>query len=123
MRAGAGALASVQGRQPPGQLALSDHPHPLDRRTQKEQDALKAAKDRGEPVGVGDQAWGAWGPRALTWFLHKTGEIRYALPRAALYPISFKDRRLLVRPDVDMSPYLTPETLSIHFFYPRVPEH
>lgn len=85
-----------------------------------EQDRLRAEKDAGRPVSVGDQAWGAWGPRALTWFLQQTGEIRYALPRAALYPISFKDRRLLVRPDANVEQFLTPETLSIHFYGRRI---
>lgn len=81
---------------------------------------LEQARDAGNPVGVGDQAWGAWGPRALTWALHKTGEIRFSLPRAALYPISFKDRRLLVRPDADVERFVTPETLSIHFYGRRI---
>ncbi len=85
-----------------------------------EQDRLRAAKAAGTPVGVGDQEWGAWGPRALTWFLHKTGEIRYALPRAALYPISFKDRRKLVQRDSDAGQYLTPDTVSIHFYGRRI---
>ncbi|MDJ0630240.1 MAG: hypothetical protein QNJ44_18440 [Rhodobacter sp.] len=87
---------------------------------QAEQDRLQALKDAGTPVGVGDQAWGAWGPRALTHFLHKTGEIRFALPRAALYPISFKNRRLLVRPNAHADAYLTDDTLSIHFYGRRI---
>ncbi len=81
---------------------------------------LEEAKDAGSPVGVGDQAWGAWGPRALSWFLHKTGEIRFSLPRAALYPISFKDRRLLVRPGAEAERFITPETLSVHFYGRRI---
>ena len=87
---------------------------------QAEQAELRAAKEAGNPVGVGDQAWGAWGPRALTYFLHKTGEIRYSLPRTALYPISFKDRRLLVKPNADAERFLTDDTLSIHFYGRRI---
>jgi len=87
-----------------------------------EQDRLHAAKAAGMPVGVGDQQWGAWGPRALTHFLHKTGEIRYALPREALYPISFKDRALLVKPNVNAERLITPETRSIHFYGRRIRE-
>ena len=86
----------------------------------EEQDQLRAAKEAGTPVGVGDQAWGAWGPRALTWFLRKTGEIRFALPRAALYPIPFKERRKLVQPNSDAEQMITPETLSIHFYGRRI---
>jgi len=85
-----------------------------------EQDRLKAARDAGAPVSVADQAWGAWGPRALTHFLHKTGEIRFALPRAALYPIGFADRQLLVRPDAGAERFITPDTMSVHFYGRRI---
>ena len=44
---------------------------------------LEAARDRGEPVHVGDQVWAVWGPKAFTHFLKETGEIRHALPQAA----------------------------------------
>ncbi|MCG6904555.1 MAG: hypothetical protein LJE68_17940 [Rhodobacter sp.] len=89
---------------------------------QGEQDRLKAARDAGQPIGVGDQEWGAWGPRALTYFLHKTGEIRHALPREALYPIGFRDRGQLVRPDAGAERFITHDTLSIHFFGRRIRE-
>ena len=89
---------------------------------QAEQNRLKAARDAGSPIGVGDQEWGAWGPRALTHFLHKTGEIRHALPREALYPISFKDRAQLLRADANAERFITPETLSIHLFGRRIRE-
>lgn len=85
-----------------------------------EQNALREAKEAGNPVGVGDQAWGAWGPRALTHFLHKTGEIRFALPRAALYPVPFKQRRVMLRPGDAAEQFLTPETYSIHFYGRRM---
>lgn len=87
-----------------------------------EQDRLRAAREAGNPVGVGDQQWGAWGPRALTHFLHKTGEIRHALPREALYPIGFKDRGLMVKPGANADRFITPETLSIHFYGRRMRE-
>ena len=87
-----------------------------------EQDRMRAAKDAGSPIGVGDQEWGAWGPRALTHFLHKTGEIRHALPREALYPIGFKDRGIMVRPDANAERFITPQTLSIHFYGRRMRE-
>ncbi len=81
---------------------------------------LQEAKDAGSPVGVGDQQWGAWGPRALTWFLQQTGEIRFSLPRAALYPIGFRERRIMLRPDNEADRFITPQTLSIHFYGRRI---
>ncbi len=85
-----------------------------------EQDRLKAARDAGSPVSVGDQQWGAWGPKALTHFLHKSGEIRHSLPREALYPISFKNRAALVKPGRGAERFITPETYSIHFYGRRM---
>lgn len=85
-----------------------------------EKDQLRAAREAGTPVSVGDQQWGAWGPRALTWFLHKTGEVRFSLPRAALYPIPFKERRVMLRPGTEAERFITPETLSIHLYGRRI---
>ncbi|MFN6979073.1 MAG: hypothetical protein ACK4OP_13175, partial [Gemmobacter sp.] len=81
---------------------------------------LRAARDAGAPVHVSEQPWGVWGPHALTHFLKATGEVRYTLPRAALYPFAFEDRRLMLRPGVDMAQYVTDETYSIHFYGRRM---
>jgi hypothetical protein len=56
---------------------------------------------------------------ALT-FLHKTGEIRFALPREALYPVPFKERGIMVRPGANAERMITPETYSIHFYGRRM---
>ena len=81
---------------------------------------LEARKAAGDPVHAGEMPWGVWGPHALTHFLGETGEIRHALPRATLYPFEYKDRRLLLRPGVDESAYVTGETCSIHFYGRRM---
>ncbi|MCB2115387.1 MAG: hypothetical protein KDE00_03595 [Rhodobacteraceae bacterium] len=81
---------------------------------------LEAKKAAGTPVHAGEMPWGVWGPHALTHFLKKTGEIRYALPRAALYPFEYKDRKLMLRPGLDPAPYVTDETYSIHFYGRRM---
>ncbi len=77
-------------------------------------------KADGNPVHVGEQSWGVWGPQALTHFLHKTGEHKYAMPIEALFPISFKKRRLMLKPNLDLSHYVTDNTLSIHFWGRRM---
>ena len=77
---------------------------------------LEAARDRGEPVHVGDQVWAVWGPKAFTHFLKESGEIRHALPQVALYPYSFSERRKLFRAGIDHSSVITDETLSIHLY-------
>ena len=81
---------------------------------------LEEKKAAGTPVHAGEQPWGVWGPHALTHFLKKTGEIRYALPRVALYPFEYRDRRLMLRPGFDWSDYVTDETYSIHFYGRRM---
>ena len=81
---------------------------------------LAAKKAGGAPVHAGEMPWGVWGPHALTHFLKQTGEVRHALPRAALYPFAYEDRRLMLRPGLDPAPYVTDETYSIHFYGRRM---
>jgi hypothetical protein len=77
---------------------------------------LEAARDRGEPVHVGDQTWAVWGPKAFTHFLKETGEIRHAWPQHVLYPYTFAERRKLFRRGEDHSQVITDETVSIHLY-------
>lgn len=81
---------------------------------------LEARRADGQPLHVSEQPWGVWGPHALTHFLKATGEVRFALPRAALYPFAYEDRRLMLRPGVDVAAYVTRETFSIHFYGRRM---
>ncbi|WP_254871559.1 hypothetical protein [Pseudooceanicola sp. HF7] len=83
---------------------------------------LTAKRDAGTPVHAGEQPWGVWGPHLVTHCLQQTGEIRHALPQEALYPIGFKQRRLMMRPGVDTSGYITENTYSIHLYGRRVRE-
>ena len=80
----------------------------------------QARKDAGTPVHAGEMPWGVWGPHALTHYLKKTGEVRHAMPRAALYPFAYEDRRLMLRPGFDTTGYITDETFSIHFYGRRM---
>lgn len=82
--------------------------------------SLIEARDRGTPVHAGEMPWGVWGPHALTWFLKQTGEVKYTMPRVALYPFHYEDRRLMLRPGVNMADYVTDETYSIHFYGRRM---
>ncbi len=81
---------------------------------------LKQARDSGKPVHASEQPWGVWGPHALTHFLHKTGEIKHAFPSRVLYPFSFKDRRLMLRPIDNTEDYIATDTASVHFYGRRV---
>lgn len=85
-----------------------------------ETEILQAAAAAGQPKHAGEMSWGVWGPMALTHYLHETGEQRYSMAPDTLYPVSFKDRRLLLRPNWDPSTMITDDTLSIHFYGRRM---
>ena len=81
---------------------------------------LEARREAGDPVHAGDMPWGVWGPHALTHFLKETGEIRFSMPRPALYPFAYEERRLMLRPGLDPAPWLIGEVFSIHFYGRRM---
>lgn len=81
---------------------------------------LEVARDAGRPVHASEQPWGVWGPHAVTYFLHKTGESKYALPQEGLYPFTFKDRRMMLKRNFDTSPYITDNTYSVHLYGRRM---
>ncbi len=81
---------------------------------------LEEKKAAGNPVHAGEQPWGVWGPHAVSHFLHKTGEDRYAFPQDGLYPYTFKDRRKIVKPNNRISDYVTDNTYSVHLYGRRM---
>ncbi len=85
-----------------------------------QQAELQKAKDAGKPVHMTEQDWGFTGPASVTWFLQKSGEIKYAEPQTVFYPISFKERNHMIRPRFDIETRLTSETRGIHFWARRM---
>ena len=81
---------------------------------------LKEAADSGNPIHASEQPWGVWGPHAVTHFLHKTGEAKYALPQECLYPFTYRDRRKMLKRNFDVSPYITRNTYSVHLYGRRM---
>lgn len=79
-----------------------------------------AAREAGNPIHCSEMPWGVWGPHAVTHFLAKTGEIRFALPRRGLYPFSFKERLKMLKPGLDVTPYIFDDTFSVHFYGRRM---
>lgn len=102
-------------------IDFTNQPYPIPPwLAQDERDALAALHNAGRPLHVSDMAWGVWGPRALTHFLHETEEIAYALPQSVLYPVAYRERNLLLRPDVSLEEWVRPDTLSLHFYGRRL---
>lgn len=81
---------------------------------------LASRKAAGNPVHASEQPWGVWGPRAVTHFLHETGEVQYAFAQEVLYPFTFKDRRNMLKRNFDVSPYVTDNTMSVHLYGRRM---
>ncbi|MEI4261671.1 hypothetical protein [Roseovarius sp. D0-M9] len=86
---------------------------------------MEMSKNAGQPIHVGDLPWGVWGPHALTHYLNKTGEAKYALPVSGLYPVNFRDRRKLMKTRMadKIESLIAPETYSVHFYGRRVREY
>ncbi|WP_237212700.1 hypothetical protein [Ruegeria lacuscaerulensis] len=74
----------------------------------------------GNPKHAGEMLWGVWGPRALTWLLRQNGEAQFSFPSEVLYPVSFKERRVMSRASGDADRFVTDETMSIHFYGRRM---
>ncbi len=85
---------------------------------------LQAQADAGNPVHCSDLPWGVWGPQAVTHYIHKTGEDKYAFPRDVLYPVPFENRRHLVKAArlKAAEKCLTDNTTSIHLYGRRIRE-
>jgi len=90
----------------------------------REKARLQQLKNEGTPIHVGDMKWGVWGPQAVTHYLQKTGEDKYAFPIEGLYPVGFRDRRLLMRARATqkVQNMITDNTYSVHFYGRRVRE-
>lgn len=88
----------------------------------QQEEELQAEKDAGNPVHMTAQSWGFTGPASVTHFLKETGEIQYAEPTSAFYPISFRDRnKMILSRHLDfVEARLTPETRGIHFWARRM---
>ncbi|WP_372887315.1 hypothetical protein [Shimia sp.] len=85
-----------------------------------QQAELQAEKDAGTPVHMTAQNWGFTGPAAVTHFLQQSGEIRYAEPVEAFYPVSFKHRNHLIMGKYDIESQLGPATRGVHFWARRM---
>ncbi|WP_238987460.1 hypothetical protein [Roseovarius dicentrarchi] len=85
---------------------------------------LQAQADAGTPVHCSDLPWGVWGPQAVTHYIRKTGEDKYAFPREVLYPVPFENRRHLVKARrlAAAEKCLTDKTTSIHLYGRRIRE-
>jgi len=83
---------------------------------------LQALKEKDEAVHVSLLEWGIWGPRAITWFLKKTGEIKYSSPRHMLYPLPFHHAGWPLNPrhTNKVKAFIKEDTVSVHLWGRRI---
>jgi hypothetical protein len=76
----------------------------------------KERAEIGDRWSILDLTWGDAGPRALTYFLEATGEIKNALTQPALYPIGQGALHWLYVSGVPKHVIETPATHAVHVF-------
>lgn len=84
---------------------------------------MRDRAEAGSPLHVSEMPWGAWGPRALTHFLHKNDEFHHRQAEHVLYPVPYEDRRMFCRPAWRTWKRVKDDTLSLHFYGRRLRAH
>ncbi len=68
----------------------------------------------GRGVPINQWPWGSTGPRALSHYLRKHDEMKYAMPMETFYPIAPNDCRLFVAPAALADKDFGPTTWGVH---------
>jgi len=77
---------------------------------------LFVRKALGFPRHVSSLSWGVFGPDALTYFLQKTHEARYAFSTESLYPIHWRDTDLFLLPDALVYEQYLRNSRAVHLY-------
>jgi SEC-C motif/Alpha 1,4-glycosyltransferase conserved region len=70
----------------------------------------------GHPVDVRDLPWGAYGPRALTYFVRKHNLLHFSQPPEVFYPIHWAQAHALLSSKYEVSELITTSTVAIHLW-------
>jgi len=73
-------------------------------------------KSLGRGFSITQWPWGSIGPRALTFHLSKSNEIRHALPTDAFYPIPFEEAEKFLIPGAITESTFSKKTFAVHFW-------
>lgn len=81
------------------------------------------ARSFGRGLPISQWPWGSLGPRALTHFLGKTGEISHALGIEAFYPVPFQQAARFATPgDLSLDSFPEP-VLAVHLWGKALRQH
>ncbi len=75
----------------------------------------KIVRAEGKSIPIEAMPWGTSGPKALTYFLQQTGEIRHAQPEKVFYPMTWPTRRRFLRRPAKFMEITDESTISFHF--------
>jgi len=79
---------------------------------------MHARQAAGNPMHVGELPWGVWGPLGISAFARETGEWIHAKSVDVLYPVPFRDRRILLKRPARTLAHLTENSFTIHMWAP-----
>lgn len=82
----------------------------------KQQYKYKAMAALGIPVRLENLPWGSVGPKAVTYYLKKYAEDKFAEPIDVYYPLSGHHLSLLLDPGLQLSDIITPRSKMIHLW-------
>lgn len=75
-----------------------------------------AAARAGDPVHVTQQPWGVWGPMMISHFVEKHGLHDKVQPLEAFYPVTFRERTMMIREAAKVEEKLTEATTALHLW-------
>ncbi len=77
---------------------------------------LLVRKMIGRPTHLTMQPWGSLGPNALTYFLGKTGEIKYALSKETFYPVPYTEAHRFLIKDGFLENSISSNNYALHLW-------
>lgn len=87
---------------------------------QTEQEELRKKAASGNPVHMSEMKWGVWGPSALTHFLNETGEMEHVMRQETFFPVSFRDRQMLLDPALRLEDEIGEGCYGVHLWNRRL---
>ena len=74
----------------------------------------------GKKMHISEMPWEIWGPHAITYFMHKNGEMQHALPNEVLYPLRGGEIYRALRMPFRAKIVIPENCLSIHFYGSKI---
>ena len=80
------------------------------------QQEYREAAAAGTPVHITQQPWGVWGPMMISHFVETFGLHDKVQPLDAFYPVTFRERTMMIRDADKVEEMLTERTTALHLW-------